>query len=124
MLRYINPGSWEHSTVAEGRGLGHEWGKLDKVVVPVLYRRRRYQRPSRSLNHLAVANLPEDSYQGSLYVVSLTRDQLHGIPCCASITDIEGSVDHAILLVGRGRTEATLRECVNKGVRAYEGMSA
>jgi hypothetical protein len=125
MLRYINAGSWwEHSTVAEGPGLRNEWGKLDKVMVPVLYRRRRYQRPSRSLDHQAVANLPEDSYQGSLYLVSLTRDQMDGILCCASITDIEGSVDQAILLDGRDRTGTTVRECVIKGVRGYERMSA
>jgi hypothetical protein len=124
MLRYINAGSWERSTVAEGRELRNEWGKLDKVMVPVLYRRRRYQRPSRSLNQQAVANLPEYSYQGSRYVVSLTRDQMDGIPCCASITDIAGSVDHTILLDGRDRTGATLRDCVIKGVPTYERISA
>lgn len=56
-------------------------------------------------------------YAGRLLPVNATRDEVQGLPAYRSVTDIDGDIDLAIVLVPAGQAIAAVRECGKRGVK-------
>jgi acetate---CoA ligase (ADP-forming) len=64
-----------------------------------------------------VSFLLKHGYKGHLYPVNPRYPELEGLRCYASILEIEGDVDVAMLFVPKARVMSVLEECAKKGVR-------
>lgn len=71
---------------------------------------------TQNLGNHVVKNLI-DGFRGGIYPVNRNHADIEGLPCYASITDIPGSVDLAIVLVPAAAVPAVLTECAAKGTR-------
>ncbi|KUK46804.1 MAG: Acetyl-CoA synthetase [Anaerolinea thermophila] len=69
------------------------------------------------IGHTVVKNLIESEYEGSIYPVNLKADEILGIKCYASISDIPGEVDAAILTIPAKFVLDSIKECGEKGVK-------
>ncbi len=69
-------------------------------------------------------NLIRAGYQGRLYPVNPTTDEVEYIPAYKSIRDIQGDVDLAIIVVAADLVEPTIGDCVAKGVRGVVVITA
>lgn len=56
-------------------------------------------------------------FAGPIYPVNPTRDTVQGLPAFASLADIPGPVDFALIAVPAARVEQAVRDCAAKGVR-------
>ncbi len=63
-------------------------------------------------------------FAGALYPINPTRDTVQGLPAFASLDDVPGPVDLAILAVPAEQIADTLRACGHKGVRGAVIFSA
>ncbi|WP_045876232.1 acetate--CoA ligase family protein [Pseudofrankia sp. DC12] len=71
-----------------------------------------------SLGARAVENLLDHSdFTGRPYLVSRTRQTVHGLACYPSVLDLPEAPDAAMLLVPAAQTLPVLRECADRGVR-------
>ena len=71
-----------------------------------------------SVGNLMVRSLLAGGYRGSLVVVNPRHSAVEGIETRASMADLEGPVDLAILSVAAHRMEGVLREAIHAGTRA------
>ncbi|WP_236581806.1 acetate--CoA ligase family protein [Hydrogenophaga sp. BPS33] len=69
--------------------------------------------------------LLEAGFKGQLYPVNRSgAAEIQGLPAYASLTDVPGPVDHAIIAVPVPGVEAALKECAAKGVKAVQVFTA
>lgn len=68
--------------------------------------------------NVALKYLIAGGYKGAIYPVNAGGGEIEGLPAYKSILDIPGSVDCALFLIPAAVTNATLRDCAAKGVRA------
>lgn len=69
--------------------------------------------------------LLEAGFQGALYPVNRSgAAEIQGLPAYASLLDVPGPVDHAIIAVPVPGVEAALRECAAKGVKVVQVFTA
>ena len=59
-------------------------------------------------------------FQGEIYPVSRSSNEVMGLKAYASVSDIPGPVDLAILIIPAEFVPGTLRECGEKGVKAAQ----
>ena len=71
-----------------------------------------------------VSNLLANGYEGKIYPVNPRADMVQGLPVHASVTDIEGEVDLAIVAVPGALVEDTVDQCAEKGVKSVVMFSA
>ena len=76
------------------------------------------------VGHDVVKNLIEYGYAGRIYPVNPKADKILGLTCYPSVTAAPGEVDLAVLVVPARFTEAVVRECGEKGVRALVIITA
>ncbi|HEY0788413.1 MAG TPA: GNAT family N-acetyltransferase, partial [Thermoanaerobaculia bacterium] len=69
-------------------------------------------------------NLIRAGYQGRLYPVNPTTDEVEYIPAYKSVRDIQGEVDLAIVVVAADLVEKTIDDCIAKGVRGVVVITA
>jgi len=69
-----------------------------------------------SVAHYLVANLTL-GYKGPIYPVNPRYDEILGLRCYPRITDIDGPLDLALILVPAQAVPQVLEDCVIKGVR-------
>ncbi|MGL4594003.1 MAG: acetate--CoA ligase family protein [Thermoguttaceae bacterium] len=69
-------------------------------------------------------NLKKDGFTGKIYPVNPKADEIHGIKCFASITEIPGDVDLAILIVPAKVVPSIISESKAKGVKGMVIISA
>ena len=69
-------------------------------------------------------NLIRTGFQGKLYPVNPTTDVVEYVPAFKSVMDIPGEVDLAIIVVPADRVEATIDDCIRKGVRGAVVITA
>lgn len=62
--------------------------------------------------------LLDAGFAGGIYPVNPARAEIQGLKAYASISDIDGPVDCAILAISAEATLATLEACIAKGVRS------
>ncbi|MFH5824638.1 acetate--CoA ligase family protein [Georgenia sp. AZ-5] len=73
---------------------------------------------SGSLGARSVANLLDHSrFDGTPYLISRTKDTIHGLPCYKSVLDLPEAPDVAMLVVPAAQTLSVLNECAERGVR-------
>ena len=64
------------------------------------------------------------NYQGKLYPVNPRAEPVLGLPGYASLLDIPGPVDYAIVCIPASNVLALLRDCAAKGVKAVQFFTA
>jgi len=69
------------------------------------------------IGHTVVKNLVESNYEGKIYPVNPKADEILGIKCYASVSDIPGEVDAAILTIPAKFVLDSIKECGEKGVK-------
>jgi acetyltransferase len=62
-------------------------------------------------------NLRESGYKGTVHLVNPRHESLEGARCYASVADLPGTVDLAVLLTRASVTPDVLEQCGQKGVR-------
>ena len=71
---------------------------------------------AQNLGNFVVKNLVR-GFKGAIYPVNPHYAEIEGLPCFASIADIAGNVDLAIVLVPAAAVPAVLNACALKGTR-------
>ena len=71
-----------------------------------------------SLGGQTLVNLIRGGFAGALYPVNPRRDVIGGLPAYATVKDIPGPVDLAMILAPAERTPGIVEECAEAGVRA------
>ncbi|WP_342129241.1 acetate--CoA ligase family protein [Hydrogenophaga sp. OTU3427] len=68
--------------------------------------------------------LIESGFAAPIYPVNKSGAQIQGLPSFASVLDIPGPVDQAIVAVPVAGVEAALSDCIRKGVRCVQVLTA
>jgi acetyl coenzyme A synthetase (ADP forming)-like protein len=76
------------------------------------------------LGHAIVHNLRAAGFGGALYAVNPGATEIDSVRAYASLRDVEGSVDLAIIAVPADAVERALDDCIAKGVAAVVVISA
>lgn len=76
------------------------------------------------LGTAAMKNLLEHGFAGAVHPVNPNETELFGRRCVASVREIDGAVDVALLVVPAEACLGALRDCAAKGVKAAIVMSA
>lgn len=69
------------------------------------------------IGHTVVKNLIESKYAGKIYPVNPKADDILGIKCYPTVTDIPGEVDAAIMTLPAKFVLESVKECGEKGVK-------
>lgn len=57
-------------------------------------------------------------FEGPIYPVNPSRSEIQGLKAYSSILDVEGPIDCALLAVGADVTQATIEDCIKRGVKS------
>lgn len=68
--------------------------------------------------------LRDGGFQGKVYPVNSRNPEIQGYPAFASIKDIPGPVDQAIIILPAAACQAALEECGEKGVKVVQVFSS
>lgn len=74
--------------------------------------------------HEVVRNLLEDGFTGAVHVVNRNATRVLGVPSYASVAEVGGPVDLAVIALPAAQVRATVQECAAAGVRAVVVLSA
>lgn len=66
----------------------------------------------------AIKYVIDHGFPGPIYPVNPRRDEVMGRPCYASVDDIPGEVDLAIIVLPAAACVTAMQQCADKGVRA------
>lgn len=69
------------------------------------------------IGHTVVKNLVESGYEGGIYPVNPSAEEVLGLKCYASVLDIPDSVDAAAITVPAKFVLNVIKECGEKGVK-------
>ena len=61
--------------------------------------------------------LTSSGYQGRVYAINPSRSEINGHPCFASLRDIQGSIDLAVIALNADRSMEAIRDCAERGVK-------
>lgn len=90
---------------------------LDKVFKPrsiaIIGASRKKQTIGREIIH----NLIEYEFTGAIYPVNPNADSIHSVKCYASVHDIPGEIDLAIITVPKQLVLGVVDECGKRGSR-------
>ena len=70
-----------------------------------------------TLGEITCRNLREGGFKGSVHLVNPRHETVDGVRCLASVRDLPGPVDLAVLLTPAAVTPDVLAQCGEKGVR-------
>jgi acyl-CoA synthetase (NDP forming) len=76
-----------------------------------------------SVGRTTVHNLLAGGFEGALYPINPGRDTVLGLPCFASLGDLEEPVDHVVFCVHDRHLEGALEDAIGHGARAATIMS-
>jgi acetyltransferase len=97
---------------------------LDKVFKPrsiaIIGASRKKQTIGREIIH----NLIEYEFTGAIYPVNPNADSIHSVKCYASVHDIPGEVDLAIITVPKQLVLGVVDECGKKGIKGLIVITA
>jgi len=97
---------------------------LDPIVRPDAIAVIGCSRRRGTIGYQIVDNLLEHGYTGALHLVNPNVRAVHSIPTKASVLDIEGPVDLAVITVPKELVLGIAEECGRKGVRAMIVITA
>jgi acetyltransferase len=69
------------------------------------------------IGHTVVKNLIESGYEGGIYPVNPSADEILGLKCYASVLDIQENIDAAAITVPAKFVLEVIKECGEKGVK-------
>lgn len=81
-------------------------------------------RTAGTIGYEIVHNLVVRGFRGAVYPVNPKATAVHSIPCYASIDDVPGTVDLAVIALPKELVEQAVDACARKGVRAVIVISA
>lgn len=81
-------------------------------------------RRTESVGYAILSNLISNGFKGDIYPVNPKADELSGLHCYHTVTEIPYPVDLAIVVVPSVNVPDTLRRCGEKGIRAAIIISA
>lgn len=97
-----------------------EW---DKLFSPGSVAVVGASRDESKVGYAVLRNLRE-SFKGRIYPVNPKADELEGLKCFKSVSEIPGEVDLAVIVVPSNFVAGVLEECGEKGVQAVVVISA
>ncbi len=78
----------------------------------------------KKLGHYILKNLLESGYQGKIFPVNPKHDELMGVQCFHSVTDIPQEIDMAVIVTPAATVPALAEECGKKKVKTLVVISA
>ena len=69
------------------------------------------------IGHTVVENLIKSKYEGKIYPINPKADEILGLKVYASVKDVPGPIDAAVITVPASLVKATAHECGQKGVK-------
>lgn len=76
------------------------------------------------LGHRVLKNIVENGFPGQIFPIHLTAAQVLDLPAYASVLDVPGDLDLAVLVVPPGAVLSVVDECGRKGVRGLVIITA
>jgi acetyl coenzyme A synthetase (ADP forming)-like protein len=76
------------------------------------------------VGHDVVRNLQEGGFEGGIYPVNPKADDVLGLKCYPSVTDVEGPVELAVIVIPAKFVLEAVAECAQKGVRSIIVITA
>ena len=76
------------------------------------------------VGHIILANLMESGFKGGLYPINPRYQEVLGLKCYPTITDVPGGVEMAVVVVPAKFVLQVMEECGQKGVKAAVVISA
>jgi acyl-CoA synthetase (NDP forming)/GNAT superfamily N-acetyltransferase len=76
------------------------------------------------IGHAVLRNLLDGGFPGMLTAVNPHADEIAGVPCLRSISDVPGPPDLAVVCVPAAGVPAAVEECGRRGIRAVVVISA
>lgn len=76
------------------------------------------------ISNAIMRNIINSGYQGAIYPVNPREKEIEGLACYASVTDIPGQVDMAVMVVPAAKVVTSARECGEKGVKTLTVITA
>ena len=73
---------------------------------------------SSKVGYALIKNIINDGFQGALYPVNPSAQEILGKKCYASIDDIPEKIDLAVIVVKRDLVITVLRECIKNSIKA------
>jgi len=73
---------------------------------------------TQKVGYAVLCNLVSGKYEGKIFPVNPTAQEICGLACYARLADIPEAIDLAIIIIKRDIVIPTLKECAGKGVRA------
>ncbi len=90
---------------------------LDPIFKPKSVAIVGASRDPKAIGHQCVKNLIDSGYEGKIYPVNPKADEIAGLKCYHSITEIPDEVDIALIVVPAKYVPAVTEECGKKGVK-------
>ncbi len=81
------------------------------------------ERPG-SIGDSLMKNVLSGGYKGKVFPVNPKTGMIHGLPACASVKDIDQSVDLAIIATPILKVPSIIRECVRAKIAGAVVLSA
>ncbi|MGF7159993.1 acyl-CoA synthetase (NDP forming) [Rhodoligotrophos appendicifer] len=78
----------------------------------------------RKLGHLVLKMLVESGFEGQVYPVNKSADEVLGHRCYARLTDIEGPVEVAVVIVPSEHLIASLNDCAVKEIKLVAAITS
>ncbi len=69
------------------------------------------------IGYLAAKNVIESAYEGEVYPINWKADTILGVKAYASVLDVPGEIDAAMIIVPAESTPAVVEECGQKGIK-------
>ncbi len=90
---------------------------LDPIFKPKSIAIVGASRDPKAIGHQCVKNLIDSGYEGKIYPVNPKADEIAGLKCYHSVTEIPDEVDIALIVVPAKYVPAVTEECGKKGVK-------
>lgn len=90
---------------------------IEKILNPTSIAIVGVSRNLDSIGGKPLMNLLNHGYQGDIYLVNPKYEEIKGISCYPTISDIPGKVDLALVLVSQHRTLNVLDECEKNSIK-------
>jgi acyl-CoA synthetase (NDP forming)/RimJ/RimL family protein N-acetyltransferase len=81
-------------------------------------------RAPRSIGRVVLQHIVDGGFTGSVYAVNATTEEVGGMPSYASLADVPGDVDLAVVAVPAAEVDGVVAQAAAKGVRGLVVVSA
>jgi acetyltransferase len=76
------------------------------------------------LGYAVLANIIQSGFGGAIYPINPKAEEILGLPCYASINDVEGKIDLAVIVIPAQYVLDALETCGKRGVGSIIAISA